>query len=83
MSVADDGFLPVPIDVIEDLTALVGVLEDWLLHASDDTLADLAMFAGNGPFTRRPAAHARQIARELGGHHQHLRRALHDAGIST
>jgi hypothetical protein len=83
MSAADDGFLPVPIDVIEDLAALVGVLEDWLLHASDDTLADLAQFAGGGPFTRRPAQHARQIARELGGHHQHLRRALHAAGIAS
>jgi hypothetical protein len=81
MSVPDDGFLPVPIDIVEDLTALIGVLEDWLLHASDDVLADLAQFAGGGPFTRRPGQHARLIARELGSHHQQLRRALHTAGI--
>lgn len=83
MSAPDDGFLPVPIDVAEDLTALIGVLEDWLLHASDDTLADLAQFAGGGPFTGRPAQHARLIARELGCHHQNLRRALQAAGIPT
>lgn len=75
--------LALPVDVVEDLAAIIGVLEDWLLHADDDTLADLARFAGNGPFTARPGQHARLIARELGSHHQHLRRALRAAGIAT
>jgi hypothetical protein len=78
---ADDGYLRVPAHVVEDLAWLIGILEDWLLHASDDTTADLAQFAGGGPFTAHPDRHARMIANQLGDHHVILRRALKAAGL--
>jgi hypothetical protein len=78
---ADDGYIRIPTHVIDDLAWLIGVLEDWLLHASDDTAADLAQFAGGGPFTRHPDRHARLIASQLGEHHVVLRRALKAAGM--
>lgn len=38
-----------PLDPVEagEWADLVGLVEDWLLHASDDTLADLAQFASH------------------------------------
>ncbi len=77
----DDGWLRLPTLTIEDLTWLIGVLEDWLLHASDDAYADLAHFAGQGPFTRPADQHGRLIAHHLGDHHVTLLRALKAAGI--
>ena len=46
---------------VEDLAWLIGVLEDWLLHASYDTSADLATFVGNGAFSRPADQHARVL----------------------
>ena len=53
----DDGWLRLPVLAIEDLAWLIGILEDWLLHASDDAYDDLAQFAGRGPFTRPADQH--------------------------
>lgn len=61
---------------VEDLAWLIGVLEDWLLHATDDTSADLAAFAGNSPFSRTADQHARLIANQLDNHHLTLLKAL-------
>lgn len=77
----DDGWLRLPVLAVEDLAWLIGVLEDWLLHASDDAYEDLAHFAGRGPFTRPADQHARLIAHQLGDHHVVLLRALRAAGI--
>jgi hypothetical protein len=33
-----------PNDLIEDLHRAIGLVEDWLLHASDETLNELAEF---------------------------------------
>ena len=77
----DDGWLRLPVLTIEDLAWLIGILEDWLLHASDDAYDDLTEFAGRGPFTRPAEQHARLIARQLGDHHVTLLRALRAAGI--
>jgi len=78
---ADDGFLRLAVLQVEDLAWLIGVLEDWLLHASDDAYDDLAEFAGRGPFTRPADQHGRLIAHQLGDHHVTLLRALRAAGI--
>lgn len=72
-----DRFVRVPAATIEDLVWLLAVLEDWLLHASDDTSADLARFAGDGPFTHPTDRHARLIAHEIAEHHHWPTRALH------
>ena len=78
----DDGFLRLAVLQVEDLAWLIGILEDWLLHASDDAYGDLADFAGRGPFTRPADQHARIIAHQLGDHHVTLLRALRAAGIN-
>ena len=77
----DDGWLRLPVLQIEDLAWLIGILEDWLLHASDDAYDDLAHFAGRGPFTRPADQHGRLIAHQLGDHHVTLLGALRAAGI--
>lgn len=58
-----------------------GVLEDWLLHASDDAYGDLADFAGNNAFTRPADQHGRLIAHRVGNHHVTLLNALRQAGV--
>ena len=50
---------------VEDLAWLIGVLEDWLLHASDDTSADLAAFVGHGAFSRPADQHARVLSGQM------------------
>ena len=75
-----EGFVRLSAFTVEDLAWLIGVLEDWLLHASDDTSADLAAFAGNGPFSRPADQHARLIANQLGDHHVTLLHALAATG---
>ncbi len=52
----DELWVRLPVFAVEDLAWLIGVLEDWLLHACDDTAEDLACFAGNGPFTHPPSS---------------------------
>jgi len=78
-----DGWLRLPVLAIEDLAWLIGILEDWLLHASDEAYDDLAEFAGRGPFTRPADQHGRLIAHQLGDHHVTLLRALRAAGIDA
>lgn len=76
-----DGFVRLSVFMVEDLAWLIGILEDWLLHASEDACEDLAEFAGRGAFTRSTEQHARMIARQLGDHHVTLCRALRSAGV--
>ena len=63
-------YAPVHVDDLEDWADLVGLIEDWLLHASDETLAELADF---GP-TRRPVD---PLIRDLGALCVRLRRLAH------
>ena len=74
------GFVRLSAFTVEDLAWLIGILEDWLLHASDDTSADLAAFAGNGAFSQPADQHARLIANQLGDHHLTLLNALAATG---
>ena len=78
----EPGWVRLPVFAVEDLAWLIGVLEDWLLHACDDTTEDLACFAGNGAFTNPAVQHARLIANQLGQHHPRLLHALEAAGIT-
>ena len=80
---APEGFVLLSVFAVEDLAWLVGILEDWLLHASAEACEDLAEFAGRGAFTRSTEQHARMIARQLGDHHSTLLRALRAAGIDA
>ena len=82
-STAPEGFVLLSVFAVEDLAWLVGILEDWLLHASAEACEDLAEFAGRGAFTRSAEQHARMIARQLGDHHSTLLRALRAAGIDA
>lgn len=75
-----EGFVLLSGYAVEDLAWLLGLLEDWLLHASDEAYDDLAEFAGRGRFTRSADQHARMIAREIGDHHTTLLRALRATG---
>ena len=72
-----------PVLAIEDLAWLIGVLEDWLRHASDDAYEDVAHFAGGGAFTRPADQHGRLSAHRLGDHHVTHLRAHRAAGINT
>lgn len=78
-----EGFVLLSVSAVEDLAWLVGILEDWLLHASAEACEDLAEFAGRGAFTRSSGQHARMIARQLGDHHSTLLRALRAAGVEV
>jgi hypothetical protein len=57
---------------VDDLAALLGLLEDWLLHADPDTHADLREFW--------PHRHVRDpvlvVIDDLATHTRRLRRAL-------
>lgn len=65
--------VPVDRSRVEELAGVVGVMEDWLLHADTDTHRDLAGFlAGLGNMNRNPVG---QLVDELGTHHIALRRA--------
>jgi hypothetical protein len=63
-------------DEAADLACLLEVIEDWLLHADDDTRADLAGFldgSGHGPLAAAGLAHlVRQNCATL---HHRLRKA--------
>ena len=53
---------------LDEIAWTIGLIEDWLLHTTDDVYNDLATFAGNGAFTRPAHLHGRLIARHLGDH---------------
>jgi hypothetical protein len=38
-----------PDETVDDLCRLLSTVEDWLLHTSDDVLADLSEFLGRNP----------------------------------
>lgn len=40
---------PLDVDLAEDLAAALGLVEDWLLHASPETLDELTEFAYGPP----------------------------------
>lgn len=60
-------YTPVHVEDLDEWADLVGLIEDWLLHASDETLAELADF-GSSP---RPAE---PVIAELGALCVQLRR---------
>ena len=60
--------VPVDRSRIEELAGIVGIIEDWLLHADDDTHHDLA---GLGHLRHDPVG---RLVDELGTHHIALRR---------
>jgi hypothetical protein len=41
-----DRYAPVHVDELDQWAWLLGRVEDWLLHAHDETVADWAQFAG-------------------------------------
>jgi len=64
----DPDFVRVHREELDEISWTIGLIEDWLLHTTDDVYADLAAFAGHGPFTRPADLHGRLIARHLGNH---------------
>ena len=65
--------VPVDRSRIEELAGIVGIIEDWLLHADDDTHHDLAEFlTGLGHLRHNPVG---RLVDDLGTHHVALRRA--------
>jgi hypothetical protein len=64
-------------DQIDELRRLLGTVEDWLLHAGDDTLDDLGGFlAGLSWSTSSPARLTAALIDDLGEHTVLLRQAL-------
>ncbi len=62
---------------VDELRRLLGTVEDWLLHAGDETREDLAEFlAGPGWSSEAPARLAAGLIADLGEHAVLLRRAL-------
>ena len=41
--------ITLPDEVVVAICALLGTVEDWLLHAGDDVVADLGEFLGRNP----------------------------------
>jgi hypothetical protein len=64
---------PLHPDEAAEWADLVGTVEDWLLHASDDTLADL------GEFLHRPGV-TRAVVSELGNIVCRLRQLAQETG---
>lgn len=71
----DDFVLSVTLwpDEAEELHCLLGQLEDWLLHASDETLAELGDFVEH----LDPRDDVRHVIDQLGHYGVHLRRRSH------
>ena len=64
-------------DQADELRRLLGTVEDWLLHASDEARDDLAEFlTGLGWSTGSPERLAAGLIADLGEHTVLLRRAL-------
>jgi hypothetical protein len=70
--VSGEDTVAVPIWRVDELLHDLEVIEDWLLHASHETLAELADFACNRPYGRTVA----QLIDDLGWHGVALRRLL-------
>jgi hypothetical protein len=70
--VRGEDTIAVPAWRVELLLEDLGVIEDWLLHAGDETLAELADFACYRPYGRVVA----ELIDELGWHQVALRRLL-------
>ncbi len=64
--------IAVPTWRVEDLLHDLGVIEDWLLHAGEETLAELTEFA----FGARGHGDVAEFIDELGWHGVALRRLL-------
>jgi hypothetical protein len=76
VSVDGDDFVRMHREELDEIAWTLGVIEDWLLHTTDDVYAGLAAFAGNGPFTRPAHRHGRLIAGHCGDHVVTIRRRL-------
>lgn len=76
MSIDDPDFVRMHVEELDEIAWTLGLIEDWLLHTTDDVYADLAAFAGHGPFTRPAHVHGRLIARHLGDHTITINRRL-------
>jgi hypothetical protein len=64
-------------DQIDELRRLLGTVEDWLLHASDETLDDLGGFLRGLGWSTAPAQWLTSaLIADLGEHTVLLRRAL-------
>ena len=72
----DPDFVAMHREELDEIAWTLGVIEDWLLHAPDEVYADLAAFAGHGPFTRPADLHGRLIARHCGDHTITIQRRL-------
>jgi hypothetical protein len=66
----------VPVHRVEDLVWVLGLLEDWLLHADNEVCAALVEFAAPGRFADQPGVFARLVATQLADHADRLRRTL-------
>ena len=64
-------------DEIDELRRLLGTVEDWLLHATVETLDDLGEFLAGQAWSTGPAERlAAGLIADLGEHTVLLRRAL-------
>ena len=71
------GAVPLDPEHIDELRRLLGTVEDWLLHAGDEALDDLAEFlTGLGWSTGSPERLAAALIADLGEHTVLLRAAL-------
>jgi hypothetical protein len=71
-------------DQLDELRRLLGTVEDWLLHACDETLDDLGGFlAGQAWSAAAPQRLTAALITDLGDHSVALGRALRSAGHST
>lgn len=61
----------------EQLAELLGLLEDWLLHAGQDTRTELADFACHGPAGSGDPGYTGWLIDRLGTHSVTLTRQLH------
>jgi hypothetical protein len=73
----NSAFVLLDPDQIDELRRLLGTVEDWLLHACEDTLDDLGGFlAGLSWSTTTPERLTAALIADLGEHTVLLRQAL-------
>jgi hypothetical protein len=76
----DPAAVLVDADEIDELRRLLGTVEDWLLHAADETLDDLGRFLAGLAWSVAPAERlTTALITDLGDHSVTLARALRSA----